>query len=575
MNSKSFPIPVRPVRGFLPEDLQITSWDVLDPYFKELLNTEIQDIEQLKQWLLNKSELGAFLEEDLAWRYIKMNINTRDESAAKRFHFFIEEIEPKMAPYQNEFDLKLQSLNFPEISKDDALNMVMKKAGNHVRTFREINIPIQTQIQTKSQNYGLISSEMVIEWEGKTLTLPQASVLLKETDRSIREKIYRLIQSRRLADKNKLNELFDELLELRNTLAKNSDFENYRDYKFVDLCRFDYTKEDCYNFHDAISKEALPLIEYYDEQRKNKLNLTELKPWDTQVDTTGKRALKPFTNAEDLVSKTIECFNRIDPYFGRCIEIMSEMGHLDLDSKEGKAPGGFNYPLYEIGVPFIFMNSAGTIRDMVTMMHEGGHAVHSFLSRDLEIIEYKDLTSEVAELASMSMELISMEHWDVFFENEEDLKRAKREQLEQTIDTLPWVAQIDKFQHWIYENPGHTFNEREEIWMKLMDEFSSSVVDWKGLDDERKYLWQKQLHLFEVPFYYIEYGMAQLGAIAVWKNYKSNPEKTIGQYKKALSLGYTKSIGEIYEAAGISFNFSRDYVRELMQFVKKEIELLD
>lgn len=575
MNSESFPVPVRPARRFLPLDLQITSWNLLEPYFKELFNSEISDIKQLKQWLLDKSELGAVLEEDLAWRYIKMNINTRDESAAKQFHFFIEEIEPKIAPYQNKFDLKLQALNLPEISNDVALNIVLQKAGNHVRTFREINIPIQTQIQSKSQDYGLISSEMSVMWEGKSLTLPQASVILKDTNRSAREKIYKLIQTRRLIDKDKLNELFDKLLELRNKLAQNSGFENYRDYKFVDLCRFDYTKEDCYNFHDAISKEAVPLIECYDEQRKIKLKLNELKPWDTQVDTSGKQALKPFVNADDLVSKTIECFNRVDPYFGRCIEIMSEMGHLDLDSKEGKAPGGFNYPLYEIGVPFIFMNSAGTIRDMVTMMHEGGHAIHSFLSRDLEIIEYKDLTSEVAELASMSMELISMEHWNVFFEKEEDLKRAKREQLEQTIDTLPWVAQIDKFQHWIYENPGHNVKEREEVWVRLMAEFGSSAVDWNGLENERRYLWQKQLHLFEVPFYYIEYGMAQLGAIAVWKNYKSNPKKTIEQYKKALSLGYTKSIGEIYETAGISFNFSREYVRELMQFVKSEIELLN
>ena len=253
---------------------------------------------------------------------------------------------------------------------------------------------------------------------------------------------------------------------------------------------------------------------------------------------------------------------------------MSEMAYLDLDSRQGKAPGGFNYPLYEIGVPFIYMNSAGTLRDLVTMVHEGGHAIHSFLSRNLKLTAFKDLTSEIAELASMSMELISMEHWHFFFEDENDLRRAKCEQLEQVISTLPWVAQIDKFQHWIYENSTHTAKQREDYWDDLMGQFGSSVVDWSDLDLERRNLWQKQLHLFEVPFYYIEYGMAQLGAIAMWRNYKTDPVKAIENYKKALSLGYTKSIGEVYSEAGIEFNFTKGYVKDLMDFVRKELDSL-
>jgi oligoendopeptidase F len=253
---------------------------------------------------------------------------------------------------------------------------------------------------------------------------------------------------------------------------------------------------------------------------------------------------------------------------------MKEMGHLDLDSRIGKAPGGFNYPLYEIGVPFIYMNAAGTLRDLVTMVHEGGHAIHSFLTRDLELTEFKSVPSEVAELASMGMELISMDFWDEFFTNEDDLKRAQKEQLEKVISTLPWVAAIDKFQHWIYENPNHTEKERYDKWKEIMNTFGSAVVDWSGFEDVRSNLWQKQLHLFEVPFYYIEYGMAQLGAIALWRNYKQNPEKTIKQYKEALKLGYTKSIGEIYKTAGIEFNFTRNYVRELMHFVSDELKKL-
>jgi len=250
---------------------------------------------------------------------------------------------------------------------------------------------------------------------------------------------------------------------------------------------------------------------------------------------------------------------------------MDKMGHLDLVSRKGKAPGGYNYPLAESGVPFIFMNSTSTLRDMVTLMHEGGHAVHAFLADSLELNDFKNTPSEVAELASMSMELISMDAWNEFFTNEEDVKRAKREHLEQIIETLPWVATIDKFQHWIYEHPTHTPDERKVAWEQIFTSFSDSITNWDGLEVNKNYLWQKQLHLYEVPFYYIEYGMAQLGAIAVWKNYKENKVKGLEGYKAALKLGYTSTIPEIYKAANIKFDFSRAYIKELMVFVKSEL----
>ena len=254
---------------------------------------------------------------------------------------------------------------------------------------------------------------------------------------------------------------------------------------------------------------------------------------------------------------------------------MDKLGYLDLESKEGKAPGGFNYPLYESGIPFIYMNAVGTFRDMVTMMHEGGHAIHSFLMAKLELVDFQNTPSEVAELASMSMELMSMDHWDVFFENQEDLNRAKKEQLIGVLTTLPWVATIDEFQHWVYENPTHSIDERTENWNRINAKFSSPITDWTGWEEARNNAWQRQLHLYEVPFYYIEYGMAQLGAIAVWRNYRTNPKKGLEQYQAALKLGYTKSIGEIYEAAGIKFDFSKEYVKELIEFVINELKSID
>ena len=360
------------------------------------------------------------------------------------------------------------------------------------------------------------------------------------------------------------------MISLRQKIAQNAGFDNYRDYKFAAMGRFDYTPSDCYDFHSSIALEITPIINQIDLERKEKLGLESYKPWDSSVDAAGKEPLKPFYGGAELINKSIKCFYRLRPYFGECLEIMKAMKHLDLESKEGKAPGGFNYPLYETGVPFIYMNAVGSQRDLVTMVHEGGHAVHSFLSRDLDLCEFKSVPSEVAELASMAMELLSMEAWDEFYSDEEELKRAKREQMEKVLEGLPWIAAIDKFQQWIYTT-DHTAEERRAEWANIMGLLGSSVVDWEGHEETYLNLWQKQLHLYEVPFYYIEYGMAQLGAIAMWRSYKQLGSTALDNYDAALKLGYTKSIGELYQTAGIEFNFSQEYVKELAEFVKTEL----
>ena len=250
---------------------------------------------------------------------------------------------------------------------------------------------------------------------------------------------------------------------------------------------------------------------------------------------------------------------------------MNEMNRLDLDSRKGKAPGGYNMPLAESGAPFIFMNAAGQMHDVTTMVHEGGHAVHSFLAHPLELSAFKEYPIEMAEVASMSMELFSMEYWDTFFKNPDDLKRAKEHQLERVISVMPWIAIIDRFQHWIYENPFHTTEERTSHWMEILREFSSTEIDFNGLEQYREIAWQRQLHLFEVPFYYIEYGIAQLGAIGMWKQFKENKEKALDNYMKALSLGGIKPLPELYTTAGLQFDFSPAYIKKLMEFVHTEM----
>ncbi len=566
-------IPTRPKRRFVSENIIIDSWEKLKPIYEDLANRKIKSLNDLEKWMLDRSELNAILEEDLAWRYIKMNIDTNDKKLADSFHFWIKEISPKTAPYTHKLNLKLINSEYINDLDKEKYRIYLRGVKQKIKIYREENIALFTEMEAKQQEYGAIAAKMTINIEGQELTMQKAALLLKDTDRKKRENVYNKIQERRLKDEKSLDNLYDELIILRQKIAKNAGFENYRDYMFSAMGRFDYTVEDCFSFHNAISKEIVPITNEFEKKRKEKLGYKSYKPWDTSVNVDGLNPLKPFENGEDLINSTIICFNKLKPFFGECLSIMKEMKHLDLESKNGKAPGGFMYPLYEIGVPFIYMNAVGSQRDLVTMVHEGGHAIHSFLSRNLSMMEFKSTPSEVAELASMAMELLSMDHWDVFYQNKEELKRAKLEQLEKALGTLPWVAAIDKFQHWVYTNK-HNARERKEKWLEIDNEFGNKIIDWNNHESSQAIMWQKQLHLYEVPFYYIEYGMAQLGAIAMWRSYKILGEEALSNYINALKLGYTKSIGEIYETAGIKFDFSPNYVKELSIFIKNELKKL-
>jgi oligoendopeptidase F len=565
----------RPSRQFLSEDFRIESWEDLQPHVNRLLESPVGTVRELRTWFKNRSELESVISEDFAWRYINMTRYTDNESYTKHYEYFVKNIQPKMAAVSDQLNQKaVQSTALAELEADEAYRIMIRSMRKDIEIFREENIPLFTEISLEQQKYNQLNGAMTVEVDTKELTLQQASVYLMSADRLKREEVYRKISERRLRDKEVLDESFTKLIALRHRVAVNAGFANFRDYMFKAMGRFDYTPQDCFNFHRSVQAAVVPMMNQMMVERKEQLKLTALKPWDKAVDPKGREALKAFENGADLTAKTIECFQRIDPYLGQCLSIMNTMGHLDLESRKGKAPGGYNYPLAEIGVPFIFMNATSTLRDMVTIMHEGGHAIHNFVTRDLELNDFKHTPSEVAELASMSMELISMDHWDVFFTNESDLIRAKREHLEDILETLPWVATIDAFQHWLYEHPHHTHKERKENWQRIFNQFTDKATDWSGEEVVREYLWQKQLHLYEVPFYYIEYGMAQLGAIAVWKNYKESKQRGLKGYLDALRLGYTRSIPEVYAAAGIRFDFSEMYIRELMNFVQQELNAL-
>lgn len=559
-------------RHYLPVDFEIKDWEGLLPFFQELEEREIDSVTTLEQWLKDASELEAAISEEVCWRQIKMTCDTENKELEASFTFFMMEIQPKMQPFSDRLNKKLLDCKFASELDTQKYFTYLRNVKKNIDLFEEKNIPLIAELNVLQQQFGVIAGKMTVRVNGQEYTLQQATRFLEDPDRNLREEVYHKINKRRLADKDALNELFSTLLAKRNEVAINAGFHSYTEFRFLELGRFDYTQDDCFQFHEAVKLHVMPLVNELYEARRKKLGIDTLRPWDIDAEPLGTKPLHPFNDGNELTDKAIACFDKLMPFFGDCLRKMKAMGHLDLDSRKGKAPGGYNCPLAESGAPFIFMNAAGQLDDVTTMVHEGGHAIHSFLAHPLELNGFKEYPMEIAEVASMSMELFSMDYWNVFFKTSEELHRAKEQQLERVITIFPWIATIDKFQHWVYKNPQHSLEERAKAWVEISDEFTSPVLNYDGLDEYRSYGWQRQLHLYEVPFYYIEYGIAQLGAIGMWQQFKKDKEAALNNYIQALSLGATTTLPNLFKAAGLEFNFSPEYISKLMQFVKSEMK---
>lgn len=562
-------------RSFVAPEFVVTDWEALEPYFQKLASMPMDSVEQVEQWLRMSSELNFVVDEDKAWRFIRMTCDTTSDDIKAHYDQFSSEILPKLSIQANELLKKLYESPGFQLLPADRYLVLTRSVVKRIELFREENVPLGTEIRRRSREFDEVASSLFIEDGGEKLTLQKAAAFLESNDRTRREEVWRKIIGARLAVRNQLNQLFSDLLGLRTKVAHNAGYESFADYKFQALGRFDYARRDCYAFHTAIERVVRPQLEARSRIRAQRLGIPALKHWDLSVDEFGHEALHPFRSGKDLIEGCIRVMSRLSPSLADNIHLMQEMGHLDLESRLGKAPGGYNYSLPETGVPFIFMNAVGTQSDLTTMLHEAGHAQHSFYTQHIDIAEFKHMPAELAELASMSMELITLDYLDEFYKDDESLRRARREQLMRPLTLLPWIASIDSFQFWLYDHPEHSIAEREEAWRGLFLRFHGEYVSWEGEEEVLRSLWQKQGHIYDVPFYYIEYGIAQLGAIAVWRNYRKNPTKGLQDYLHALSLGYTRPIPEVYEAAGIRFDFSEDYIRELIDFVVEEIERLD
>ena len=564
--------PMTTENPFVPAELDGSQWANLEPLYQSLLDRKLACENCLEQLLLDRSELDATAMEAHANLYINMTRHTDSEENKKAYLAFVEEVQPKLT--QTGFDLDKKIVESPHAAKLDQnrYGVLLRDLRADMEIFRPENIPLHTKDTKLGQQYSEICGAMTVNFQGEERTMPQMGKFLEDTDRTVREAAWRGITERRHQDQDQLNDIFEQMIKIRHQIAQNAGFDNYRDYMFKAKHRFDYTPANCEEFHDAAASVCVPVYRNMNEQRKTELGVDELRPWDLAVDIKGRSPLNPFTGADDLITKTSKLFHRMNPDLGDLFDRMRDGDSLDLESRKGKAPGGYQYNRDRCRKPFIFMNAAGLQRDLETMVHESGHAFHSMLSEHDPLVHYRHCPLEFSEVASMSMELLSYPYLDEFY-SEEEANRAKRTHLEALARMLPWIATIDAFQHWIYTHPDHTREQRTEKWLELDARFGSKT-SWEGIDQFRGSMWQRQLHLFEVPFYYIEYGIAQLGALQLWTQARRNEKAALENYRKALTLGGAKPLPTLFQTAGLNFDFSKNTMQGLMDEVAKELETL-
>lgn len=578
--------------GFVPASLNAADWAQLQPLVAELLARPVNSSAELERWVIDRSDMDAACSEARASLYIACSCDTENAALSDSYTRYLDSTAPRLEVAGFELDKRFVSLvdRFPLPTERYAVLVRSKRAG--VELFRESNVPIQTELSKLNQEYAKVSGAQMVEFDGQERTIPQMQVYQLVADRGQRQRAWCAVASRRVQDRERLDELLDAMVERRDRLARNAGLSGYIDYAFRERERFDYTPLQCEQFWSAVEKHVVPMLRRLDDRRARELQVDHLRPWDTQVDLHGRPGLKPFAGGLDLVRKTQRVMDALDPRLGAMTRRLAEGSEspgvssdnlitplLDLDSRKGKRPGGYQYVRDHSRRPFIFMNAAGMQRDMVTMLHEAGHAFHSMLCEEDPILEYRHSPVEFAEVASMSMEHLTMPHWGVkggFYDrSSDDFDRARREHLEHSVTTLAWIATIDAFQHWMYRHPTHTRRERDTYWLGLDARFGHSVC-WDGIEEFRACQWQRQSHLFSHPMYYIEYGIAQLGALGLWlKSLRDGQQAAVDAYIRALTLGGSRPLPELFKAADLEFRFDDHAVGRIVDAVESEISKMN
>jgi len=552
-----------------PSALARARWEDIAPFFDELAGRQL-DSESTPGWLQEWSRLEELVTEAAARAMIAYTIDTSDRTKEADHLRFSTEILPRM----EERSVELARMLLASGYSTPELKTTLSRFRTQIEIFREENVPIFAELEELSAKYQRITGSMTAEWDGVERPLPQLQPFLKSPDRSIRERAFRAASGPYIEQRPEMAALFDQMYRLRTQAARNAGFANFRDYIFPAKFRFDYTPADCERFHRAIEQTAAPAVQRVLEHRRQRLKLDVLRPWDLSVDPYGQKPLHPFTDASDLVKKAKQVFDRVDPSLGREFQTMIDEGLLDLESRKGKAPGGYCETLHFHGRPFIFMNAVGLVDDVMTLLHEAGHAFHAFASHPLPLIWQRHPGSEAAELASMSMEFLASPHLKqpVGYFDPVEARSAWLEHLEDVLLSLVHIASVDAFQTWIYTSgKGGDAQARDDAWLRIRDRFERGV-DWSGLERERVARWYRQLHIFMYPFYYIEYGIAQIGALQIWRNSLEDPARAVSRYRDALAVGAVRTLPEIYSAAGAKLTFEVEDIGRLVELVEQQID---
>jgi oligoendopeptidase F len=567
-------LPAYRPRRFLPQRIDLGVWDQIAPLFDQLEKrlTAAANVAELEKWLLDWSELSAALDEEGSKRYIAMTCHTDDAETERAYLHFVEKIEPSLKPRQ--FRLTQLYVGHPvrPTLPPDRYRVLDRDTQLHVELFRPENVPLETEEAKLSQQYQKLSGSLTVRFRGEEKTLVQMGRYLEETDRKVRQESWELVAQRRLKEADQFDDIFDRLIAVRQQIARNSGFENYRDYAFRRMGRFDYTPADCEAFHKAVEEQVMPVVRELHTQRRTQMQLDTVRPWDLTVDILNRPPLRPFEQVDQMVGRTQQIFQQLDPELAAGFQQMQDLHLLDLGNRKGKAPGGYQSTLSEARLPFIFMNAIGIQRDVETILHEAGHAFHALASRAEDLYAYRGAPIEFCEVASMSMELLGNDFLERFY-GKSEADRARKTHLEGIMTIFPWIATVDAFQHWIYTHPTHSRADREAAWLELMKRFGGEV-NWQGYEAARARLWQRQLHIFIHAFYYIEYGIAQLGALQVWANSRHDKAKALRAYKEALKLGGSRPLPDLFSAAGCKFDFSGATMAPLIRLVREELAAL-
>jgi oligoendopeptidase F len=557
---------------FVPDDFDASQWENIEPYVNDLLQRKLSCSSCLETLISDSSNLAEHISETGALFYIDMTCDTENDEKKNAFLNFVEYVRPKLSEFSDKLNRKI--INHPSIEDlPTRYDLMIRGIKSDIEIFRIENIPLgvkQTKLVTRAQG---ITGAMTVEFEGKERTFPEMKAYLESNDRKQRQNAWESMVKRWMQNSDELSEIFDKLIGIRHQISLNAGFESYTDYMFRAMHRFDYSVEDCLIFHKSIEEVCMPITKKINSERLSAFGLDTLSPWDVNEksgsgpDVAGKQPLRPFETVDEMVAKLSKLFHNMSNDLGIKFDKLVEMDTLDLETRKGKAPGGYQYYLEKSRIPFIFMNAAGLQGDLETMIHESGHAFHSLYCGHLDLIDERDYPIEFAEVASMSMELLTQPEWNIFYEKQDDANRARISHLEGVVFLLPWIATIDAFQHWIYANPKHTRDERKNQWISLRERFGS-VMDWKGNEEFRELSWQQQGHLFGVPFYYVEYGIAQLGALQLWQTHRNNPEKALKSYSNAMKLGNTKTLPDLFAAAELKLGFDEEHLYSLINEVE-------